>query len=156
MRKSAYARQRRACACRDGDASAYVDTHIVVCGHIREAEAGMRMSGRISEPVCADEASHGDTEETRFRSPANLDVTYMYEIYACAYGYMCVVNMCALRNMCSHTRFRFRSPANLYVSYIYICMLSRSLSLNMQGPAGQSYSRSLARSLSQEACLPTL
>ena len=114
----------------------------------------MRMSGRISEPVCADEASHGDTEETRFRSPANLDVTYMYEIYACAYGYMCVVNMCALRNMCSHTRFR--SPANLYVSYIYIYMYALSLALSIcKGlPANLTLARSLARSLKRRVCQP--
>jgi hypothetical protein len=73
----------------------------------------MRMSGRMSEPVCADEASHGETEETRFRSPANLDVSYMYEVYVCAYGYMCGVYMCAIRHMCSHTRFR-RPYVNTY------------------------------------------
>ena len=109
----------------------------------------MRMSGRISEPVCADEASHGETEETRFRSPANLDVSYMYEICACAYGYMCVVNMCALRNMCSHTRFRFRSPANLYVSYIY--MYALSLALSQYARACRPILLSLARSLKRRA-----
>ena len=55
----------------------------------------MRMSGRIIEPVRADEASHGETEETRFRSPANLDVSYMYEHTA-----ICVWSICVYYDIC--------------------------------------------------------